>query len=113
MSKEKVNYFLMTNGKYFPTTALPALRQQLEDLSEEQLVSLYSLEFRDPTMVFILSFFICGVDRMLIGQIGLGVLKLLTAGGCGIWWIIDLFLITDETRKYNLNKLQEALMLLR
>ena len=30
-----------------------------------------------------------GVDRFLRGQIGLGVAKLLTAGGCGVWALID------------------------
>ena len=34
-----------------------------------------------------------GVDRFYTGHMGLGVLKLLTGGGCGIWWLIDIFKI--------------------
>jgi TM2 domain-containing membrane protein YozV len=43
----------------------------------------------------LLSFFLgkLGIDRFYLGYVGLGFLKLITFGGFGLWWLIDLILI--------------------
>ena len=46
-----------------------------------------------------------GIDRFMLGQVGLGIGKLLTCGGCGIWSIVDWFLIMDATLQSNAQKL--------
>lgn len=50
---------------------------------------------RDYIVSILLSFFVgyLGVDRFYLGNIGLGIAKLLTFGGCGIWALIDFILI--------------------
>lgn len=64
---------------------------------------------RNWLVAVLLSFFLgsLGVDRFYLGFVGLGILKLLTLGGCGIWWLIDLILlISGKTRDANGNELE-------
>jgi hypothetical protein len=37
-----------------------------------------------------------GVDRYLMGKVRTGILKLITAGGFGVWWIMDIILIATK-----------------
>lgn len=45
----------------------------------------------------------------MLGDTGMGVLKLLTGGLCGILTIIDWFTVTKRTKEKNINKLMMIL----
>lgn len=48
------------------------------------------------TLILSIFFGQLGVDRFMMGQVGLGILKLITLGGCGVWWLIDVILIATK-----------------
>ena len=111
ISKDKVDLYLMTNGKSFPAEQIPLIREKLLAMDESQFLMVQSIELRNPMTMLIISIFIgeLGIDRFMLGSIGLGVLKLLTFGLCGILWLIDLITIGNQTRKYNFDKVMAIL----
>jgi TM2 domain-containing membrane protein YozV len=68
------------------------------------------MEKKNFTTALILSILLggLGVDRFYLGYTGLGVAKLLTLGGCGIWSLIDIIMIaTGKLKDANGNELQK------
>lgn len=111
MDAQKVDLFLMTNGKYFESHQLLHIRDRLLQMDDTKWGILQTIQFKDPTIILIVSLLGggLGIDRFMIGDTGLGVGKLLTCGGFGIWTIIDWFLIMGITREKNLAELQQVL----
>ena len=72
---------------------------------------LSTAQLKDPTTTLIVSILAgaLGIDRFMIGDTGIGIGKLLTCGGLGVWTVIDWFMIQNATRQKNLEKIQQFL----
>jgi TM2 domain-containing membrane protein YozV len=111
MEQQKVDMFLMTQGKYFEGYQLPAIREQLLKMDDSKFIMLQAANLKDPTTTLIISIVggSLGIDRFFLGDTGLGIAKLLTCGGIGIWAIVDWFLIQGRARELNMERLQRVL----
>lgn len=113
MDAQKVDMFMMSNAKYFEGHQLNTIREQLLALDDEKWPMVQMVQFKDPTTSLLISIFAgaYGIDRFYIGDTGMGVGKLLTCGGLGIWAIVDWFLIQGATKQKNLENFQRNLMM--
>lgn len=101
----------MANQKYFPAEKMVYLKERLASLDEGKFALLSTIEMKDPTTLLLVSIFLgsLGIDRFMIGDTGMGILKLLTGGCCGILTIIDWFTISGKTKELNFNKVMGLL----
>jgi TM2 domain-containing membrane protein YozV len=108
MEAQKVDLFVISNGKYFESHQVPQIREKLLQLEDARWPEVQSVALKDPTTSLIVSIIggHLGIDRFIIGDTGLGIAKLLTCGGLGIWTLVDWFLIMGVTREKNMQKLQ-------
>lgn len=111
MDQNKVDMYIMTNQKYFPAEKIMYIKEKLTDMDESKLTMLQTIDLKDPTTILLVSIFLgsLGIDRFMLGDTGMGILKLLTCGVCGILTIIDWFTVSKKTKELNFNKIMTLL----
>jgi len=105
MDSQKIDMFIIANQKMFPADKIAYVKEKLESLPEDKFLLATSVDLKDPTTLLLISIFLgsFGVDRFMLGETGMGVLKLLTGGLCGILTIIDWFTISKKAKETNFN----------
>lgn len=95
-------------GDELPVAELQAL---LQDAPDDKVAVLTSLPIKKVQTIFLVSWFLggFGVDRFMLGQTGMGVVKLLTGGGCVVLALLDCINHSKNAKQYNLALVQEAL----
>ena len=103
--------FLLSNAKYFKPIAIPLIKEKLLKAEDEKYTSLQMLDLKSPSTITIMSVLLggLGVDRFMVGDTGMGVLKLLTGGLCGILTIVDWFTIGNKAKDLNLAALMSII----
>ena len=111
LEQQKIDMYIMTNQKYFPEEKIVYLKDKIRTMDEEKFSLISTIEMKDPTTLLIVSIFlgILGVDRFMLGDIGMGILKLLTFGCFGILAFIDIFTISKKTKERNFNKIMSLI----
>ena len=107
MTQDRVDMYIMTNQKYLPAEKIVFLKQKLLEADETKFSLVSAVEFKDPTTLLLVSLFLgsLGIDRFMLGETGMGILKLLTLGICGILTIVDWFSVQKRTREKNYTRL--------
>ena len=86
-----------------------------KDLSEEQqkqFIMIYSSRRKDPQMILILTLLgfvgVAGVHRMIVGEIGMGLVYFFTGGFCLIGTIVDIINYKNISGEFNRRQAMES-----
>ena len=93
---------------------LSGLVKDMPENAVTTFAAAYRAQRKDPITVLLLTLLaalgIAGVNRFYLGQIGMGVLYLLTGGLCFVGSLIDVFRHKTLTRQFNQQKALELAM---
>lgn len=92
----------MENKEY--NSKLVTIISSIKEEKRTEFVSIFNARSYNPVVVFGLSLFMgaLAVDRFVLGQPLLSILKLISFGGFGIWILVDYFLVGSAARRKNI-----------
>ena len=87
------------------------IKEKLLAMDESKFSMISTVELKDPTTILLISIFLgaLGIDRFMLGDTGMGILKLLTGGCCGILTIVDWFTVSKKAKETNFNNIMTIL----
>lgn len=112
MEKSKSDALYMQYQDIVPQEQKFNLKRSLEKASDDCYDNLTTVKTYNPIVVLICSIFLggLGIDRFIVGDIGLGVCKLLFGVFTfGIWPLVDIFFCYKKAKEKNLNNILSAL----
>jgi len=96
---------------------LHMLMEPMNDMQAGMFASMYRSRRKEPTMILLLTLVgflgIAGINRFVLGQMGMGILYFLTAGFCFIGVIVDLVNHKKLTSEYNQKQAFEVANMMR
>ena len=111
MKQDQIDMYIMTNQKYLPADKIVFIKQKMQEVDDEKFSLISALEYKDPMTILLVSIFVgsLGIDRFMLGDTGMGILKLLTMGLCGVLTIVDWFTVQKKAKDVNFQNLMMIL----
>ena len=111
MKQDQIDMYIMTYQKYFAADKIVFIKQKMQEVDDEKFSLISALEYKDPMTILLVSIFVgsLGIDRFMLGDTGMGILKLLTMGLCGVLTIVDWFTVQKKAKDVNFQNLMMIL----
>ena len=99
----KVEKYIKRNRSKLDKKLSVVLAEKLLTVSDEKFNDVEYYYLKSPSKMRLTSIFLgwLGIDRFLMGDIGIGTLKFFTLGCGGVLWLIDIFKLPKKIKEEN------------
>lgn len=110
MNKQILEWYY-ENENLFSEDGSKVVREALEYGENQDFNKLMKIKLKNPnkTLILAITLGLFGIDRFYLRSFPLGIVKMMTIGGCGIMWLYDVIYARKYAMRYNLQKVMEIL----